>query len=184
MTLNVQKVGSNSRLLVAIVFVLDLHNSNFLLLTEIPLLPNNGTLTHVLSYMGYKLHYHPVNTPTPKDTLPEARLLNHLTHSEGGCWIAYKKHTIQATPVPSLCLPTYCPLATTSAVEITLRSNCQLPSSTSGGTREGISCHSPSIPFSTTTPTYPRRGPSGWLDNIHSKSYSRQVPLTFEVDKG
>jgi len=70
--------------------------------------------------MRYKIYYQPVNAPTLPDTLLEARLPDHLTHSGGGCWIAYRKYTIWATHVRPLRLPTDCPFATTCAVIITL----------------------------------------------------------------
>ena len=74
---------------------------------------------------GYEIHYQPVNAPTPPDTLPEARLPTRLTHSGGGCWIAYINYTSWATHVHPLRLPTYCPLVTTCAVEITLHSGAK-----------------------------------------------------------
>jgi hypothetical protein len=89
--INVQIVGSTSSSLRNIVSILDLHTLGFLLLTETPSLPNNEALTHTLRNRGYKIHYHPVNAPTPPGTLPEARLPTHLTHSGDGCWIAYRK---------------------------------------------------------------------------------------------
>ena len=101
---------------------MDLHTPDFLFLTETPLAPNNGALTHILRNRGYKLNYQPVNTLKPQDTLPAARLTDHLTHSGGGCWIAYRKYTSWVTHVRPLRLPTDCPLATTCAVEVILHS--------------------------------------------------------------
>jgi len=85
---------------------MDLHTLDFLILAETPLLRNNGALTHVLRNKGYKIYYHPINAPSPPDTLPEARLPDHLTHPGGGCWIAYKKYTTWAAQVRTLRLPT------------------------------------------------------------------------------
>ena len=92
---------------------------------ENPLLPYNGGLTHILRNRGYKLYYHLINVPTPQDTLPEARLPRHLTPPGGGCWIAYRKYAKWAAHVRPLRLPTECPLATTFAVEVTLRSGAK-----------------------------------------------------------
>ena len=89
---NLQKAGSNRPSQRNIVSLLNLHTPNFLLLTGIPLLPNNGALTHTLRNRGYKIHYQPINAPTLPDTLPEARLPDYLTHSGGGSWIAYIKY--------------------------------------------------------------------------------------------
>jgi hypothetical protein len=84
LTLNVQKTGSTNPSLSDIVSLLDLHTPDFLVLTETPSLPYNGALTQVLRNMEYNIHYNPVHAPTPPDTLPEARLPTHLTHSWGG----------------------------------------------------------------------------------------------------
>ncbi len=117
-----QKAGSISHSLVDIVTLLDLHTPYFILLTETSLLSINGALTHVLRNKGYKKRYHSIDVPSPPDTLPEARLPNHLTHPGGGCWIAYRKYTAWAAHVRPLRLPTYCPPATTCATEINLQS--------------------------------------------------------------
>jgi hypothetical protein len=85
MTLNVRKAGIYSPSLVDIVSLLDLYTPDFVLLTETPLLPNNGARTHILRNMGYKIHYHPINAPSPPDILLEARLPSRLTHAGGGC---------------------------------------------------------------------------------------------------
>jgi hypothetical protein len=122
LTLNVRKAGRNSPSLEDIISLLDLHTPYFVPLTETPLLPCSGTLTHMLRNVGYKIHYHPINAPSPPDTLPEARLPDRLAHPGGGCWIAYIKYTNWATQVRPLRIPTDFPPATTCAVEITLRS--------------------------------------------------------------
>jgi hypothetical protein len=101
---------------------MDLNTPDFLLLTETPPLPHSGALKHTLRNRGYNIHSHPVNAPTPPDTLPEARLPTHLTHSGGGYRIAYRKHTRWATHVRLLWPPIEYPLATTCVVEITLHS--------------------------------------------------------------
>jgi hypothetical protein len=77
---------------VNVVSLLDSHTPDFLLLTETPILPNNGALTHILRNKGNKIHFHPTNAPSLPDTLPEARLPANITHSDDGCWIALKKH--------------------------------------------------------------------------------------------
>ena len=76
--------------------------------------------------MGYKIHYHPLNAPSPPDSPPEAQLPDRLTHQGGGIWVAYKNHTNWAAQVRPLRLPTDCPPATTCVVEITLRSRDKL----------------------------------------------------------
>ena len=101
---------------------MDFHILDFLLIAETPSLPNDGPLTHTLRNKGYKTHYQYVNAPTPPDTLPEAGLPTHLTHSGGGCWIAYRKYTSRAAHVCPLRLPNDCPQAITCVVEVTLHS--------------------------------------------------------------
>ena len=125
MTLNEQKAGSNSPSPPDIVSLLDLRTPDFLLFTETPPLPNNEALTHKLRNMVYKLYYHPINARTPPDTLPEARLPDHLTHPGGGCWIAYRKDMSLVAHVRPLRPPTDCPGANTCAVEATLRSGAK-----------------------------------------------------------
>ena len=66
------------------VTLLDRHIPDVLLLTETPSLSQQRALTQALRNRGYKTPYHPVHTPSSKDTLPEARLLTHTTHSGGG----------------------------------------------------------------------------------------------------
>ena len=75
-----------------------------------------------------------MHTPSLKETLPEARLPTHTTHSGGECWIAYNKHVPWATTVRNLTLPGTCPKATTCAIELILHSGikativaCYLP---------------------------------------------------------
>ena len=102
------------------VTLLDLHTPEVLLLTEIPLHPHQGALTQVLRSRGYKTHYHQMNTPSHKVTLPEARLPIHTTHNGGGCWISYNKQTPWVTTVRNLTLPGTCPKVTTCAIELTL----------------------------------------------------------------
>ena len=116
LTLNTQKMEKNSPSLTYIVTLLDQHTPDVLLLTETPSLHRQEALTHVLCNKGYKTHYHPVNALSPKDTLPEARLPTHSTHSGGGCWIAYNKHAPWASTVRNLTLPGTCPMATTCAI--------------------------------------------------------------------
>jgi hypothetical protein len=118
----VQKAGPNSPSLVDIVSLLDIHTPDFILLTETPFLPNNAALTHILRNKRYTICYHLSNAPSSPDILPEARLLDNLTHPRGECWIAYRKYTTWAAHVRPLRLPIDCPLATTCAVEITLYS--------------------------------------------------------------
>ncbi len=77
-------MGTNSPSLTDMVTLLDRHTPDVLLLTETPTLPLQGALTQVLCNRGYKTHYHPVNAPSPMDTLPEARLPTHTTHGGGG----------------------------------------------------------------------------------------------------
>ncbi len=120
LTLKTRKMGCNSPSLTDVVALLDRHTPDVLLLAETPSLPHQGALTQVLRKKGYKTHYHPVHTPSPKDTLPEARLPNHTTHGGGGCWIAHNKHASWATTVRNLMLPGTCPKATTCAIEFTL----------------------------------------------------------------
>jgi hypothetical protein len=122
LTFNGQKAGSNIPSLVDIVSLLDLHTPEIMLLTETPLLPSSGALTHILRNRGYKIHYHPINGPSSLVILPMARLPDHLTHSGGVCCIAYRKNSTWATHVRTLRLPTNCAPATTCAVEITLHS--------------------------------------------------------------
>ena len=83
-TLNTQKMGTNSPSLTDLVTLLDRHTPEVLLLTETPPLPHQGALTQVLRNRGYKIYYHPVNAPSPKDTLHESRLLTHTIHGGGG----------------------------------------------------------------------------------------------------
>ena len=116
LTLNAQKAGSNNPSLTDIVYISDLHTPDFLLLTETPLLPKNGALTHILRNGGYKIHYNSINAPSPPGPLPEARLPDHLTHPGGSCWIAYKKNITLAAQVRTVRLPMDYPLATTCAV--------------------------------------------------------------------
>ena len=125
LTLNTQKMGTNSPLLTDMVTLLDRHTPDVLLLTETPTLPHQGAPTQVLRNRGYKTHYHPINTPFPKDTLPEARLPTHTIHEGGGCWIALKKHASWATTVRKLILPSTWPKATTCAIELTLHSGAK-----------------------------------------------------------
>jgi len=82
-TLNTQKVGNNSPYVSDTVTLLDLHTPDVLLLTKTPLHPHQGAPSQVLRDRGYKTHYHPMNTPSPKGTLPEARLPTHTTYN--GC---------------------------------------------------------------------------------------------------
>jgi len=42
-----------------------LHKPDILLLTETPMQPHHGALTHVLRNRNYKTHYIPVNSPPP-----------------------------------------------------------------------------------------------------------------------
>ena len=72
LTLNTQNGRYNSPSLTDMVTILDLHSPDILLLTETPMHPHQGALTHVFSNKGYKTHYNLVNSPSPKDTLPEA----------------------------------------------------------------------------------------------------------------
>ena len=105
-TLNAQKMGPNSPSLVDIVSLLDSHTPDFLLFTETPLLSNNGALTHILRNRGYTIHYHPTNSaPSPPGTIPEARLPVHITRPEGGCRIAYNKHTSWSAQIRPLYIP-------------------------------------------------------------------------------
>jgi hypothetical protein len=60
---------------------IDLHTPDILLLTETPMLPYQGALTQTLRIREYKAYYHLVNSPSPKDTLSEARLPPHTTHN-------------------------------------------------------------------------------------------------------
>ena len=56
LTLDAKKVGFNIPSQANIVSLLDLHTPNSILLTETPLLLNNGALTHILRNRGYKIH--------------------------------------------------------------------------------------------------------------------------------
>ena len=89
LTLNTQKAGYNSPSLTDLVVILDLHKPDILLLTETPMHPHHGALTQVLRNRDYKTQYNPVNSPSPPNTLPEARLPTYTTHNGGGCWIAF-----------------------------------------------------------------------------------------------
>ncbi len=80
LTLNIQKArDENPSLADDIVAMLDHHAPNFLLLTETPLHPHSGALTHVLRNQGYKFHLHPANAESHQDILPKARLPSQLT---------------------------------------------------------------------------------------------------------
>ncbi len=74
---------------------------------------------------GYNTHYHQSHTPSPKGTLPKARLPAHCTHTGGGCWIAYKKTAPWATSIRPLPIPGPCPSPTTCAIELTLHSGAK-----------------------------------------------------------
>jgi len=84
LTLNIQKMETNSPSLTDMVTLLDRHTPDILLLTGTPFLPHQGALTQVLRNIGYKTQYHPVNTTSPTGTLPEARLPTHTTHGGKG----------------------------------------------------------------------------------------------------
>ena len=125
LTINTQKMGTNSPSLTDMITLLDQHTPGVLLLTETPPIPHQGALNQVLRNRGYKTHYHTVHTPSPKDKLPEARLPTHTTHNGGGCWIAYNKQAPWATTVRNLTLPGSCPKATTCAIEFTMHSGAK-----------------------------------------------------------
>ena len=91
LTVNAQKAGPNSPSLMDIVTTLDEHSPDFLFLTETPQHNRSGALAHVLRNRGFRIHYHPANSPSPPDTLPEARTPAHLTHAGGGTWLACRK---------------------------------------------------------------------------------------------
>jgi len=93
LTINVQKAGINNPSLVNIITMLNQHFPDLLLLTETPLPPHSGALLHALRNRGYRIHHTPVNAPFQPEGLPEARLPEHIVHSGGGSWLAYKKHT-------------------------------------------------------------------------------------------
>jgi len=82
--------------------------------------PHSGTLIHALRNRGYKIHHHSTNAPFQPDSLPEAHLPNHITHSGGGCWLAYKKNTSWSPLVSPFTSLQNCPSATTCAVELVL----------------------------------------------------------------
>jgi hypothetical protein len=84
LTLNLQKVGNTSFSQTHMVTLLDLHTPDALLLTETPLHPHKGELTQILRNKRHKTHYHSMNTPSPKGTLPDARLPIQTTHNAGG----------------------------------------------------------------------------------------------------
>jgi hypothetical protein len=117
--------------------MIDLHTPGIILLMETPMHPRQGAITRILHNNGCKTHCHLAISPSPADTLPEARLPPHTTHSGGGCWIAYKTQTPWATIFCNLPLPGTCPKATTCAIELTLNSGdkaaivaCYLPQAT------------------------------------------------------
>jgi hypothetical protein len=114
--LNTQKAGRKSPSLPDMVTLIDIHTPDVHLLTETHMQPHQGSLTQILRNIGYKTHYHPLNIPSPKGTLPEARLPFYTTHKFGGCWIAYKKQAPWAATVRHLPLPGTCPKATTFAM--------------------------------------------------------------------
>ena len=112
------------------------------MLTETPMHPHHGALTQTLRNRAYKTHYQQGNAPSPKGTLPEARLPPQCTHNGGGCWIAYKKSAPWAPSVRPLPLPGPCPKHTTCAIELTLHSGakaaiiaCYLPQEADAHTR-------------------------------------------------
>jgi hypothetical protein len=134
LTLNTQKAGYNSPSLTDLVVILDLHKPDILLLTETPMHSHHGALAQVLCNRDYKTHYNPLNSPSPPNTLPEARLPTHTTHNGGGFWIAFKKQAPWAATVRRLPLLESRPRATTCAIELTLHSGdkaaiiaCYLP---------------------------------------------------------
>ncbi len=100
--------------------MIDQHSPDLFFLTETPMHPHSGALIHALRNRGYKVHHHPSNAPFQPDGLLEARLLDHITHLGGGCWLAYKKHTSWTPPVSLLTLPQTYPSATTYAVKLIL----------------------------------------------------------------
>ena len=82
--------------------------------------PHSWPLIHALRNRDYIIYHHLSNSPFQPDGLPEARLPDHITHSGGGCWLAYKKHTSWTPLVSPLTLPQTSPSARTCAVELTL----------------------------------------------------------------
>ena len=145
--LNAQKARANISSLTDIITVLDQHTPDFLFLTEIPLHPHSGALTHALRNRGFSLHYHPSNAPSQPDVLPEARLHTHLTHSRGGWWLAYRKNSPCPSMVHPLILSTNCPKAIVCVVELTLLTGakatiiaCYLPQTAEEYTR---ACEAP-----------------------------------------
>jgi len=69
------------------------------------------------------IHHTPANVPFQPEGLPEARLPEHIVHSGGGSWLAYKKHTSWAPLVSPLTLLHTCHSAKICSVELTL-DNC------------------------------------------------------------
>ncbi len=136
LTLNTQKAGYNSPSLTDLVTILDLHKPDILLLTETPMHAHHGALAQALRSREYKTHYNPLNSPSPQDMLPEARLPTHTTHNGGDCWIAYEKQAPCAATIRNLHLPESCPKATTRDTELILHS---------GDTATIIACYLPQV---------------------------------------
>ena len=110
LTINVQKAEANNPSLVDIVTILVRHSPDFLFLTETPMHPHNGALIHALRDRDYIIHHHLSNVWFKPDDLPEARLPDHMIRSDGGCWLAYKKHTSWTPMVSPLTLPRLAPM--------------------------------------------------------------------------
>jgi hypothetical protein len=115
LTINVQKAGANNPSLVDIITMMDQHSPDFLFLTKTPLAPHSGALRQALRNRGYRIHHTPVNALFQPESLPEARLPEHIVHPGGGCWLAYKKHTSWTPLVSPLTLPHTCHSATICA---------------------------------------------------------------------
>ena len=83
--------------------------TGFFFLSDNQMHPHSRALLHALRNRGYMIHHHPYNAMFQSEGLPEARLPDHITHSVGGCWLAYKKHnfldTTNVSPHPSSELP-------------------------------------------------------------------------------
>jgi len=105
--------------------VIENHEPGLLLLAETPMVPHIGALTRAFNNIGYKIHFNPVNAPSPLGTLPEARLSTHTTHNGRACLIEYRKLAPWATTVRNLPLPENCPRAATCAIELNLQSGAK-----------------------------------------------------------
>ncbi len=123
LTLNTQKVGYNSPSLTDLVAILDLHKPDILMLTETPMHPHHGALTHVCTLQqGLRNSLQPGELPAPLKHAPISKAPNPNKSQWRGVLDSVQKQASWAATIHKLLLPESCLRATTCAIGLTLHS--------------------------------------------------------------